>query len=78
MNLGESARLFAYKGEYERRTRNKVVMSGEVRCFVKLEEACKRAVKLTAVSGEQRVVDMGRRRPHLEHLDQECFNSCTL
>ena len=78
MNVGESARLFANTGEYERRTRNKVVMSGEGKCFVKLEGACGRAIKLTLVSGEQRVVDMGGRRPHLEHLGQERFNSCTV
>ena len=78
MNFGESARLFADKGEYERRTRNNAVMSGEVRCFVKLKEACDRVAKLTAVSGEQRVIDMGRGRPHFEYLGQERFNSCTL
>ena len=52
MNVGESARLFADEGEYERRTRKRAVMSEESKCFVKLEVVCERTVKLTTVSGE--------------------------
>ena len=36
MNTGESASLFADEGEYERRTRNRVVISEEGKRFVKL------------------------------------------
>jgi len=52
MNTGESARLFADEGEYERRTRNRAVMSEEGGYFVKPEVVCERTVKLTMVPGE--------------------------
>jgi len=52
MNTGESARLFADEGEYERRMRNRAVMSEEGGCFVKPEVMRERTMKLTTVPGE--------------------------
>ena len=53
MNIGDCARLFADKGEYEMSTRNRVVTSDEGKCVVKLMVAYKSApVKLTMVLGE--------------------------
>lgn len=42
MNVGDSARLSADEGEYERRTRNRAVMSKEGKRVVKLEIMYKR------------------------------------
>ena len=54
MNVGDSARLFADEGEYERRTRNKEVMSEEGKHTVEPEVVHRRIViTLTAVFGEQ-------------------------
>lgn len=79
MNVGDSARLFAAEGEYERSTRNRVVMSGKGKCVVRLEEVYRRAAaKLTMVPGEQRVLYMSRRGPRLEHLHQQRLNGYML
>ena len=76
MNVDDSARLFADEGEYERRTRNREVMSEEGRRAVKPETVHKRiAIVLTAVFGEQRMFHMGGGGPCLEHLHQKSFGS---
>ena len=53
MNIGDSARLFADEGEYERRMSNRAVMSGEGKCFVKLKALRRRVtMNLTTVPRE--------------------------